>query len=121
MSAPETILVVDDDADIREMLGLVLEGDGYAVVTAGDGREALALLDSGLRPSLILLDLMMNGMNGYDFYVEYAKHDSYRSIPVLILTGHTRARDAAEALGVEAMNKPIALDTLLDAVHRLAA
>ena len=60
------VLVVDDDPDIRETLRDVIEMEGFAVVTAADGREAMDRLRMGLRPSLIVLDLMMPRMSGWD-------------------------------------------------------
>ena len=74
MNAPtpknQTLLLVEDDYDIRAMLVMLLDMEGYHVVRATNGREALTLLEEGLRPHLILLDLMMPVMNGWQFREE---------------------------------------------------
>jgi CheY-like chemotaxis protein len=76
--------VVDDDADLRQRLRGLLEKDGWAVDEAADGREALDRLAP--RPSLILLDLLMPGMDGFEFLDELRKRDDCRTTPVVVLT-----------------------------------
>src|SRR5262249_27660442 len=80
------VLVVDDDADVRGMLAQVLELEGYDVVTAADGREALRRLEER-RPFLVLLDLMMPGMNGWQFRAEQLKQPGIADVPVVVLSG----------------------------------
>jgi CheY-like chemotaxis protein len=79
------VLVVDDDADLRRRLCRLLEQDGYKVVEAEHGRDALALL-SDMAPGLILLDLMMPEMDGFEFVTELRRHESWREIPVIVIT-----------------------------------
>jgi len=79
------ILVVDDDAVLRELVRRILEKDGYAVVEAGNGREALERLEE-VSPGLILLDLMMPEMDGFELVAELRRHDAWRAIPVLVIT-----------------------------------
>ncbi len=79
------VLVVDDDADLRRRLCRLLEQDGYKVVEAEHGREALALL-SDMAPGLILLDLMMPEMDGFEFVTELRRHEAWREIPVIVIT-----------------------------------
>jgi GAF domain-containing protein/CheY-like chemotaxis protein/anti-sigma regulatory factor (Ser/Thr protein kinase) len=79
------ILVVDDDAVLRELLRRILEKDGYAVVEASNGREALERLNE-VSPGLILLDLMMPEMDGFELVAEVRRHDAWRAIPVLVIT-----------------------------------
>jgi CheY-like chemotaxis protein len=83
--AERRVLVVDDDADLRHRLAGLLEKEGWEVDEAGDGREALAHL-SDQRPDLILLDLLMPGMDGFEFLAELQQREEGRSVPVLILT-----------------------------------
>ncbi len=115
--ASPSVLVVDDDRDICEVVQTVLELEGYAVVTAGDGAEALARLRAGVRPCLIILDLMMPNMNGMQFR-EQQQDPELRAIPVVVLSGDGRAGMKAATLGVEGLRKPVELDVLLDAVRR---
>jgi CheY-like chemotaxis protein len=113
------VCVVDDDPDIREVLGDVLEGEGYGVVTAENGAVALERLRSGKRPCLILLDLMMPVMDGWQFEEQRAKDAALSRIPVVILSGAGRARlDAAGRNAAGALTKPVALGQLLDTVAR---
>jgi len=81
------VLVVDDDLDIREALSQILEDEGFGVITAGNGQEALAVLRRReLRPSVILLDLMMPIMDGYGFLDAYRSDASLAVVPVAIIT-----------------------------------
>jgi two-component system, NtrC family, sensor kinase len=79
------VLVVDDDADLRRRLRRLLERDGYTVAEAEHGREALARLPE-ISPGLILLDLMMPEMDGFEFVVELRRHEAWRAIPVIVIT-----------------------------------
>ncbi len=117
-AATRSVLVVDDDPDICEVIQTVLEVHGYRVLTARDGVDALEQLRAGERPSMIILDLMMPRMNGLQFRDEQTRDPALRAIPVLILTGDGRADAKAAALGVEGLRKPVELATLLDAVRR---
>ncbi len=117
-AASDGVLLVDDDRDICETIQTILGLYGYRVVTAGDGAEALALLRRGVRPCLILLDLMMPRMNGTQFREEQVRDPVFRAIPVMVLTGDGRAEAKAAALGVQGLRKPIALEVLLETVGR---
>ncbi len=112
------VLVVDDDADICDVVQTILELNGYAVITARDGVDALAKLRGGARPSLIILDLMMPRMNGLEFRAEQERDPALRDIPVVILSGDVRAESKAAALGLEGLRKPVDLARLLDTVER---
>jgi CheY-like chemotaxis protein len=111
-----TILVVEDESDLRNTVAEVLQLDGYEVETAGNGREALELLDDGLEPTLILLDVMMPEMDGRAFRRHQLDHPDYADIPVLIFTSSQDA-DLTEFNAVEILRKPIGIDALLDAVE----
>jgi two-component system response regulator MprA len=83
---PSTILIVDDEPDLVGALTELFEGEGYEVATASDGVDALERLRQGLRPSVILLDLMMPRMDGWDFRQEQMKDEDLKDIPTVILT-----------------------------------
>lgn len=118
MTAP--ILVVDDDADCRESLQLVLEDAGYAVAIAGDGRAALQALESGPRPAAILLDLMMPGMDGKEFLAEIKRRPAFAAIPVIVVSAWGRQAQGVEA-AQDFLEKPVELAPLLGAIRRHTA
>jgi CheY-like chemotaxis protein len=115
------ILVVEDDPDIRESVVEILEDDGHVVTSAGDGREALDRLQSASpAPDLILLDLMMPVMSGYQFREEQLKLPAFAGIPVLIVTADVNARSKVESLQVAGfVQKPLKIQPLLDLVNQL--
>src|SRR5262249_12337367 len=97
------VLVVDDDAALRRRLRGLLEKDGWAVEEAADGREALDRLAA--KPSLVLLDLLMPGMDGFEFLAEFRQREESRSAPVVVLTAkdltaaeHDRLRGSVETV-----------------------
>jgi CheY-like chemotaxis protein len=79
------VLVVDDDAAVRQLLRRMLEPEGYAVVEAENGRVALERLRD-LTPSVVLLDLMMPEMDGFEFVTEFRRHEAWRAIPIVVVT-----------------------------------
>jgi len=79
------VLLVEDDADTRDMMTRILQKAGWKVIEAANGREALHLL-TGVRPALIMLDLMMPVMDGFDFLLEMRAHAEWQDIPVIVLT-----------------------------------
>ena len=114
----QTILFVEDDADIRDTLADVLEEDGYTVKSASHGQEALELLHGGLRPSLILLDLMMPIMNGWQFRAQQLKEPDLSGIPVVVVSAGANIEQSAAGLSAAGfVKKPVVLDTLLNAVR----
>jgi CheY-like chemotaxis protein len=115
------VLVVEDDDDIRESIVDVLEAEGYAVEHAAHGADALELLrrHGAQLPCVILLDLMMPVMNGWEFRALQREDDRLASIPVVVLSGDARAADDAANLGcAAALSKPVSLDDLLALVAR---
>lgn len=111
----KTILIVDDDADVREMLSQFFTIEGYAVSTAQNGREALEQLHHGEQPDLILLDLMMPVMDGWQFRAEQQRDPTLASIPVVVLSAVYNARERASMLGaVDYMQKPVEFDKLIE-------
>ncbi|HEY8518350.1 MAG TPA: response regulator [Candidatus Binatia bacterium] len=91
MSSRPSILLVDDNAEILEILSLLLENEGYEVATARDGVEALRCLHDGLHPGLIILDLAMPGMDGWAFRRAQMDDPELRDIPTVIYSaGHAQ-------------------------------
>ncbi len=93
------LLLVDDDERVREALVALLEAQGYPVVGAANGREALDVLRvRGLRPGLILLDLMMPVMDGWQFRAAQLADAELATVPVVVFSAHPRARETAVSL-----------------------
>ena len=109
------ILVVEDNDDVREMMAVTLELEGHEVATAVNGRDALNKLHEGQKPCLILLDLMMPVMNGWELQNELEHDPELRDVPVIVVSAAThdlmKRADAAAYLP-----KPIDVDQLLDMV-----
>lgn len=115
------ILVVEDDFDIRDTLSQILEAEGYAVSGAANGAEALDVLAKESAPALILLDLMMPVMNGWQFRTEQLKDPELAAIPVVVISADAGVGQKAEAIGAaDSLKKPVPLETLLDVVGRYA-
>jgi CheY-like chemotaxis protein len=113
------VLIVDDDDGFRSVLMELLQGFGYDVLCAENGLVALDLLRRGLRPCLILLDLMMPKMNGWEFLDFQRQEPALAHIPVAVLSGVDSLEAKAASLGVSTLlRKPVELDTLLEVVAR---
>jgi hypothetical protein len=91
------VLVVDDDAGLRQLLRRMLEPEGYAVVEAENGRVALERLHD-VSPSVILLDLMMPEMDGFEFVEEFRRHEAWRAIPIVVVTAKDLSHEDRERL-----------------------
>lgn len=119
MNEGKRALVVDDDPMIRAMVQAILEAEGYQVVIAEDGQAAVDVLDSEPRPiqfNLILLDVVMPGMNGLDVLTRVKLHSHTQSIPVIMLTGESKADDIMAGYEVGAdyyITKPFTRQQLL--------
>jgi CheY-like chemotaxis protein len=119
MTAP--ILIVDDDAGVRATIARILEDESYEVVEATDGIDALATLD-GLLPALILLDLTMPRMDGWEFVAEVERLGLRSSIPLVVLTADGHARQKATQLGADGyLPKPFDVDALIEVITRLTS
>jgi CheY-like chemotaxis protein len=113
--SPRHVLVVDDDADVRETIAEILRAEGVVVVVARDGLEALSHLTSGAaRPSLILLDLMMPRMDGWQLLEHMGGNPSLASIPVCIVSASGCLPPAPRM----ALHKPFEIQALMDVVAR---
>jgi CheY-like chemotaxis protein len=117
-----TVLVVDDDDDLRATLAEALVLYGYRVVTASNGKEALARLEAGPRADVILLDLMMPVMDGWAFREAQVKVAGAQEIPVVVLSALTGAEKAAADLEARAcLMKPVGLDRLRETIEAVVA
>jgi CheY-like chemotaxis protein len=114
------VLVVEDHADLREMLAVLLESEGFDVQTARNGAEALERLGQ-TRPSVILLDLMMPVMTGDEFRERQLADPRYRDVPVICMTAAHDGRDRAQRLRADAyFQKPVDFDRLIGVVREHA-
>lgn len=109
------VLVVEDDNDLRESICAVLQDAGYSSRSAENGEVALEQARAE-RPCVILLDLMMPIMNGWEFRSEQLRDPKLSSIPVIIMTADGRAGEKARTLHADYLRKPITLDALLHLV-----
>ncbi len=117
----KTILIVDDSASIRQVVGLTLKGAGYDVVDAVDGRDALSKLD-GRKLHLVISDVNMPNMDGISFVREMKIRPAYKFTPVIMLTteaGEAKKRDGQMAGAKAWVIKPFQPAQMLDAVSKL--
>jgi DNA-binding response OmpR family regulator len=122
MPARRPLMIIDDDDDLRKALTLILSTHGYEVAAFGDARRALGALENGTVPFLILLDLMMAGMSGWEFRAAQLRNAKLTGIPVVVLTAAHSLTDGVHPMSdVEIIPKPFALDSLLAIVDRYAA
>lgn len=108
------VLVIDDDDDIRETVADLIGWRGFEVTQAANGQEALALLQSSQVPCVILLDLVMPVMDGWQFLERLRGAPGLRDVPVVIVSGH--ARSHAPAGVTKVLHKPFDIEDLYAAV-----
>lgn len=117
MNRAPIILIVEDDRDIRDVLAEILAEEGYQVLVAEDGADGLRRLAEGPQPDLILLDLMMPRMDGYQFREEQRKNPAWSAIPLVLLTAGVETSDKITALGaLDVVRKPVKIDFLLELI-----
>jgi CheY-like chemotaxis protein len=109
----KSVLIVEDDADVRDSLKDALEDRGYEVRLASDGQQGLLALHEA-RPSVVVLDLIMPVMTGNELYAEMQKDPALKDVPVIVSTSNPAAAPA----GVLTLRKPIDVDRLVDAIAR---
>jgi CheY-like chemotaxis protein len=113
------VLVVEDDHDLRELLATILSNRGYPVIEASHGLEALGKLRTAPEVCLIVLDLFMPAMNGWEFRAAQMQDPTIADIPVVVVSADSDAVRRVRSLGVaDAMTKPIDFRRLLDLVGR---
>jgi CheY-like chemotaxis protein len=117
----QTILLAEDNDDIRQTLAEVLEFEGYAVKTVSNGKEALEALNENRSPMLVLLDLMMPVMSGWEFLDAQKKSEEFHHHPVVVLSAVPATQSLQDSSTLEtagALRKPIDLNRLLETVGR---
>jgi CheY-like chemotaxis protein len=118
-SRSKTVLIVEDDPDIREVLEEMIDAGGHAVVTATNGAEGLAALAQVDPPALVLLDLMMPVMSGFAFLEELARRKDRAGDKVLLISANETVERAAQLPGVVGyVKKPFDLDEVLALVEK---
>lgn len=117
MTDSKTVLVIDDERDLSDMIAFVLCQEGYHVARAADGRDALNTVERAM-PDLILLDMKMPVVDGWRFATEF--HSKYGfQVPIVVLTASEDARRSAEEIGASGwLGKPFDLDMLVGTVRR---
>ena len=115
-----SVLIVDDDADIRDTLGDILTLRGYAVATAANGAEALRYLRTQPPPCLILLDLMMPVLDGWDFRSAQLADAHIASVPVAVISGTPPEGNRLPSADAY-LRKPLELSSVLEVVARHCA
>lgn len=114
-----TALIVDDNTDIRILLNQALELGGFEVLEAENGEVAQQKLENGVRPSIVLLDLMMPVMDGWQFLEWKNRQPQYADIPVVVISAMPKNK---EMEGTKAyLKKPIDLNDMLDLVDAVTA
>ena len=117
-----TILVVEDDADLRDAILDVLESAGFDVLTAGDGQEAFRILGNLREPALVLLDLKMPVMDGFEFRRQLLDTPGVSEVPLVFLSGDPKSQRQARALPFHgSLEKPFREQDLLRVVARYCA
>ena len=114
-----SILLVDDDADIRNSLRELLTGEGFVVHTANEGQHALQMLERIVLPGLILLDYKMPEMDGKQFLAAMRRNARWQAIPVVILSAATREWSGARLEVTDVLTKPVDIDLLLSTVRAI--
>ncbi|MFO8071340.1 MAG: sigma-54 dependent transcriptional regulator [Polyangia bacterium] len=113
---PPSVLIIDDEKNIRRTLGLVLEGEGYEVAAVGTAEEGLSLLESD-GADLVILDIKLPGMNGVEALQKIRQSsEEYRNIPVIMISGHASLAEAVEAVkqgATDFFEKPLDRDGIL--------
>jgi CheY-like chemotaxis protein len=115
VAEPRTVLIVDDESDLRAGLSDLFEDEGYRVETAADGQEGLLRMRSLVRPCVVLLDLIMPIMSGNEAYAAMQADPELSGLPVIVMTSAPWLAPS----GVLVMRKPVDLDRLLETVKRL--
>ena len=111
------ILIVEDEPDIAEGLASLLQAEGHAVTQAPDGEAALQAMRRGLVPDLIVLDLTMPVMDGYEFRRHQLEDPRFDQVPVIVLTANTRVRDRHALKAHAILTKPVDFGVLCEGIN----
>lgn len=117
MPEDRSVMVVEDDPDVRDIVGSLLDAEGFRVLAARNGREALAALGGGPRPCVILLDLVMPEMDGWEFLQALRARPGFETLPVVVVTTYPSIVPGANAL----IQKPFDFENLVATVARFCS
>jgi DNA-binding response OmpR family regulator len=120
-SAPQRLLIVEDDPHMAYLLGYLAEKERFVVETIADGRQAIARIESGPPADLVLLDVMLPYIDGFELLEKLRANAKWKQVPVIILTSRTREHDAVRALSLGAddyLNKPFSPAELVARIRR---
>jgi CheY-like chemotaxis protein len=113
------ILIVEDDADLRSVETEVLGAEGFDVRAAADGIEALEAIETAGTPALILLDLRMPRLNGWDLVARLRSDERLQHVPLVVVAAHYAIAQEAATIGARAwLHKPVSIDHLVSVVRR---
>ena len=114
-----TILVIEDEKDIRDSIAQLLSMEGYSVRTATNGKEGLEALRQLPTPHLVLLDLMMPIKNGYEYNLEHRQDAAYSTVPIVVMSADGHLEQKKAKLDAQAyLTKPLDIDNLLETIQR---
>lgn len=113
-----TILVVDDEQEISSAIQSILEDEGHQIVLCPDGRAAIDRLASGLTPDLVISDVMMPRLSGFELLTHIRAHRELKRLPVILMSAINPSKTRLEAKWDDFIKKPFNLDALLNAVNR---
>jgi CheY-like chemotaxis protein len=116
---PPSVLVVDDNDALRENLAECLEAEGYAVAAVENGAGALAMLDAGSVPAVVLLDLMMPGMDGRALVAAIRADPRYQAVRLVLTTGYTSSKVRAGIPADAVLTKPFGVKELLAVLRKV--
>jgi len=121
MANKKRVMIVDDDPDILYSLRLVLEKEGYKVYSYEDGHECIKDLKRGIKPTLIILDVMMPVMSGWEIHRRLGAHPQWQKIPVVFLTARVNetAQEMYERYGVTYIKKPFDLKVFKEKIEAI--
>ena len=118
MTSRPLVMIIDDDRDVAEAIADALEDEGYGTAIAGHGAEALAVIANGARPQLLILDLMMPVMDGWEFRTRLEER-GMGAIPVIVCTADGHASEKVAKLAAAGhLRKPPTLSALLELVQK---
>jgi DNA-binding response OmpR family regulator len=120
-SKAQRLLIVEDDVHMAYLLGYLAEKERFAVESIADGRKAIERIERGDAVDLVLLDVMLPYTDGFELLEKLRAHESWRGVPVIILTSRTREHDAVRALGLGAddyLTKPFSPAELVARIRR---
>jgi two-component system response regulator VicR len=116
----ELLMIVEDDRSVAGLLDRVLSDEGYRTMHAGDGMEAIEVLQHGIVPSVILLDLLMPRMGGLELVERLERDDTFCNIPIILMSGHSALARGDKVRGLHLLPKPFDSAHLLRLIRILA-